>query len=180
MTPKAYGVLWFIGANSRAASGERKFRGTAPAPGRSVDGNDDGLLPYVRLLGCIKTGLVAQAADRLAPGMTIFHGGQSNCPGGWRPTPETAGRFVVASPAGAEPFQKLGSSVPFSSDGETRSHKHPFASNIRLESSNLCLNGGGDQNLAHSGVYPIRGQTDPAVVDVPYVQLRHCTVEHAP
>jgi hypothetical protein len=179
LTPKSYGVVWFLGGNSRAASGERKFQGTAPVPGRSVDGGG-GLLPYVRLLGCIKTGLVAQAADRLAPGMTIFHGGQSNCPGGWRPTPETAGRFVVASPAGAEPFQKFGSSVPLSSDGERRSHKHPFASHVELQGSDLCLNGGGDQNLAHSGTYRIQGQTDPAVADVPYVQLRQCTVEHPP
>ena len=89
-TPTAYGVAWFLfPSRERAASGERKFEGDSGDLRRSQPGD---LLPYVRLLGCIKTGLVADAADPLPEGMTIFHGGQSNCPSGWRPTPETAGR----------------------------------------------------------------------------------------
>lgn len=165
LTPGEAGLAALSGTNYRAAQGELTFSGTT----NGMTGARP--LPTIEFLACAKTEMADEGAH--PPNMTIFYGGEKDCPEGWQTTAGTAGRFIIASPAGDHDGVTFGSATPLG-DGDDRTHVHAFSVSFELTPAHVCLIGGG-LPIARSGTYTIDGHTAAAAAGVPYVQLRQCT-----
>ncbi len=129
-------------------------------------------LPLVRLLGCRKTEYVRERVGGEIPaGMTIFLRAKY-CNEDWHRVADSAGRFVVGSPAGATSGEEFGGQ-PLS-DGENRAHSHTCTIDFNVDAQNVCVNGGDTCCFAGPQSGTATAQTSLGAANVPYIQLSHC------
>jgi hypothetical protein len=95
------------------------------------------------------------------------------CPDGWASLADAPGRFLVGLPDKGVPATPFGGS-PLQ-DQEKRGHNHVVTGSMQTSPNGVTLlSGCCADGYAKNGAYPISVTSDPASVDLPYVQLAFC------
>ena len=147
---------------------------------QGVSSSDEALLPYVYKLLCSKDGDPTATADGDPyPTDTVLLFARDSCPQGWDPYTQAAGRMIVGLPDTGTPAAVRNTPL---SDGEIRSHSHPFSGAFNLPVNPIAGSGGSNRSPGAQGSYPFSGLTGATDTDMPYEQAMVCVkiVENDP
>jgi len=128
-------------------------------------------LPYIQLLTCQSQELSFNTS--LPFGAFMLREGP--CTPGWTQSFDSAGRFIVALPAGGSPGATFGSaSFPPDYRGNPE-HSHGFSGSIDMGGTGVGLASGCcASGYAGAGGYSFQGDTDSSPVDLPFLSLVLC------
>ncbi|MGH2362229.1 MAG: hypothetical protein ACRDGM_17015 [bacterium] len=157
----------FLGRANKEVARHGTYKLTGSTTTEKVD------LPFIKLNICqIQDKTVATST--IPGGLTVFVGAQ-RCEreSGWENAPGSQGRYLVALPEGGEPGLPFGG--PPLTPGELRAHTHKVAGSVTLPIYRIAgATGCCAEWYARQGTYSFSGMTDPGVIELPYVSLRHC------
>ncbi len=129
-------------------------------------------LPYVQLLACKKVAPPEAAAKPLPAGMQLFFN-MATCPGGWKQTAATQGRFIVGLPKGAPADVAFGGE-PISS-AMPRLHTHKADVSVTTTAHGIALAAGCcGSGYAKNGTYTNSQDTGNGDASMPWIELLHC------
>jgi hypothetical protein len=158
---EVFGALFLCGALSCA--GEPVVHEAPPDLASSASGEDAAVEPPV-------------VGDSLPTGAVSYFNAR-NCPVGWEPFADAAGRSIVPS-ASTDVGATFGTPLR---DAEDRAHSHAVTANVSLPTVDYAgIAGEANHGLGRGGAQPLTVTVDAASAGLPYVQLLVCHKKAAP
>lgn len=140
--------------------------------------------PYVAIVIAILAGVALVAflwrpdeptgANLVPEGITAFFEGR-DCPDGWQPVADGAGRLILGTTNSELVGRTAGTPL---GDHEDRTHAHTYSASLKLAEQRLAALNGPNKSGAKKGTYKNNGkQVGAARSGLPFMQLRFCEPE---
>jgi hypothetical protein len=111
-----------------------------------------------------------QVSDTTPPGMVAFFMTQT-CPTGWAVPASVQGRLIV----GVNDASNVGLTVGTAMASQTApAHQHAYSTTVTLNSKNIALANGDNEQGAKKGDYKVGGTTESSTSNLPFIQLTVC------
>jgi hypothetical protein len=97
------------------------------------------------------------------------------CPNGWVVPASVQGRLIV----GVNDASNVGLKVGTAMESQTPpTHQHAYATTVTLNSKDIALANGENEQGAKKGDYKVGGTTEPSTSNLPFIQLTVCQKQY--